>query len=78
MGRFYDYSPLLLVNTSEMKGKGGTITAEEVERSLDGNICRCTGYRPIMDAFKAFAVDGPPNFKDRLLDIEVQYTKRNF
>ncbi|XP_060065947.1 xanthine dehydrogenase/oxidase-like [Ylistrum balloti] len=26
-------------------------TQEEMERVLEGNLCRCTGYRPIVDAF---------------------------
>ncbi|KAL8055486.1 hypothetical protein ABFS82_04G058300 [Erythranthe guttata] len=30
-------------------------TKEDIEESLAGNLCRCTGYRPIVDAFRVFA-----------------------
>lgn len=30
-------------------------TESEIEECLAGNLCRCTGYRPILDAFRVFA-----------------------
>ncbi|XP_070285048.1 xanthine dehydrogenase/oxidase isoform X1 [Myotis yumanensis] len=33
-------------------------TVEEIENSFQGNLCRCTGYRPIIQGFRTFARDG--------------------
>ncbi|PIA54130.1 hypothetical protein AQUCO_00900595v1 [Aquilegia coerulea] len=33
------------------------LTMSEAEKSIAGNLCRCTGYRPIADACKSFAGD---------------------
>ncbi|RLN16946.1 indole-3-acetaldehyde oxidase [Panicum miliaceum] len=33
------------------------ITTSEAEKAVSGNLCRCTGYRPIVDACKSFAAD---------------------
>ncbi|XP_024376895.1 probable aldehyde oxidase 3 [Physcomitrium patens] len=32
-------------------------SCEKLERALQGNICRCTGYRPLLDVCKSFAWD---------------------
>ncbi|CAL4936383.1 unnamed protein product [Urochloa decumbens] len=33
------------------------LTTSEAERAVSGNLCRCTGYRPIVDTCKSFAAD---------------------
>ncbi|XP_070579687.1 xanthine dehydrogenase/oxidase-like [Ptychodera flava] len=30
----------------------------DIEEALVGNLCRCTGYRPILEGFKTFAANG--------------------
>lgn len=44
---------------------------KETEKSFDGNLCRCTGYRPILDTFKSYASDAPFMMKAKIKDIEV-------
>ena len=37
---------------------GGSLTSvEHVEEHMDGNLCRCTGYRPIWDAARSLCSD---------------------
>lgn len=51
------------------------LTVKEIEDNLDGNVCRCTGFRPILDAFKSLAVDVPESIKKKCAEIEVKQMK---
>ncbi|XP_002000312.2 indole-3-acetaldehyde oxidase [Drosophila mojavensis] len=53
-----------------LQSRGGRVTMAEVENAFGGNICRCTGYRPILDAMKSFAVDSNIAVPAECADIE--------
>ncbi|XP_026494618.2 uncharacterized protein LOC113399655 [Vanessa tameamea] len=52
------------------QAKNQKITTEEVENSFASNICRCTGYRPIADAFKSLAQDANNDLLNQVVDVE--------
>jgi xanthine dehydrogenase/oxidase len=37
--------------------RGQTVENVELNGTLDGNLCQCTGYKPILDAAKTFVAE---------------------
>lgn len=46
-------TPGFVMSLFAMEKNKPVFTVESVQETLSGNLCRCTGYRPIMDAAKA-------------------------
>lgn len=59
-------TPGIVMNMySLLESKRGKVSQQEVENSFSGNLCRCTGYRPILDACKSLATDSNVYLKER-------------
>ena len=52
-------TPGFVMSMYSLLRNNATPSAAEVEHAIDGNLCRCTGYRPILDAFKTFCPANP-------------------
>ena len=48
-------TPGLLLTVNSLLQTGDLVSEEEVKRSLAGNLCRCTGYRGILEAVAELA-----------------------
>jgi len=51
-------TPGWVMNMYSLLENNSYLTREQVEQNFDGNLCRCTGYRPILAAFGEFASGG--------------------
>ena len=41
-------TPGWVMNMYSLLSENKDLTAEQIEQNFDGNLCRCTGYRPIL------------------------------
>ena len=48
-------TPGFIMAASSLLAERPNATEEEIREGLDGNLCRCTGYRPIIDAIRSVA-----------------------
>jgi aerobic carbon-monoxide dehydrogenase small subunit len=48
-------TPGIMMQASQLLDRQPPASAEEIKRGLEGNLCRCTGYRKIVEAIAAAA-----------------------
>jgi carbon-monoxide dehydrogenase small subunit len=48
----------MLLTTADLLAENPDPTREEIRAGIDGNLCRCTGYQPIVDAVERAAEEG--------------------
>jgi xanthine dehydrogenase small subunit len=59
-----------------LKQQGREPSREQIDDALSGNLCRCTGYRPIIDAAKRMVALPPAAFDSQALAAQLQAMQR--
>jgi carbon-monoxide dehydrogenase small subunit len=54
-------TPGMIMSAKALLDKNPHPTEDEIKDAIAGNLCRCTGYRPIIDAIKYAAKGGENN-----------------
>ena len=68
-------SPGFIMSMLAILLENPTPTNEDLMQRLDGNICRCTGYRSILEALREFTVDLDPN--DQIISQRIKSNQKN-
>jgi len=50
-------TPGMLMSAKALLDKNPSPTEEEIKKALEGNLCRCTGYIPIINAVKSVSIE---------------------
>lgn len=62
-------SPGMIMNMYSLLESNPNLSKVDVENSFGGNICRCTGYRSILDAFKSMVTNVESSCSTDIEDI---------
>ena len=64
----------MVMNMYALLSSNPSLTELQIEQAFDGNLCRCTGYRPILDAMKTFATQKKADGDDHCEDDSCRKT----
>ncbi len=67
--------PGMIMQGTHLLDKNPDMTVEEIKRGIEGNLCRCTGYKKVIEAI-ASALHGPAEPKPKSFTAETQRTQR--
>jgi aerobic-type carbon monoxide dehydrogenase small subunit (CoxS/CutS family) len=58
-------APGMILSAAELLERNSSPGEEQIKEALAGNLCRCTGYQPIIDAITLLTKNPPPAIRSR-------------